>query len=96
MTEKDFIEILKVPAIMGRGEAYGVIAGCNKFQTLYKWLLEENDPAMLEEVENERTILNMRMLITTLYPDTLFAVTRDEYETFRIKHATAGELDVRA
>ena len=77
LTRADFTEALKVPVIMGRGPACGVVIGINKFHELFSWA-RANDTELAKGLD-AGDVLGLRALITTSYPDTFFAVTAAEY-----------------
>ena len=79
LTREEFVEALKVPIIMGRGEAYGVVIGDRRFLSLLSWA-RENDPSIVEAIDaGHKHPFGMRMIITIKHPDTFFAVTESEY-----------------
>ena len=79
LTREEFVEALKVPTIMGRGQAYGVVIGDRRFLSLVSWA-RENDPSIVEAIDaGHKKPFGMHMLITIKHPDTFFAVTEAEY-----------------
>lgn len=86
LTRVDFAEALKVPSIMGRGNAYGVVIGSRRFTGLMTWVCDK-DQTLVDDASGRSFgsgagdigPCGMRMIITNKYPDTFFAVTESEY-----------------
>ena len=79
LTREDFVEALKVPVIMGRGEPYGVVIGIRRFGALYAWAKEYDQALSTALADPQATPLGMHMIVTTRYQDTFFAVTEKEH-----------------
>ena len=79
LTREEFAEALKVPIIMGRGQAYGVVIGDRRFLGLCSWLREHDPEAAALIDSGHKTPFGMHMIITIKHPDTFFAVTEVEY-----------------
>ena len=84
LTRDELCEALKVPHIMGRGEAFGVVIGTRRFNSLRSWACE-NDETCSALLESGVSIMGMKIIITMKHPDTFFAVTESEYETMQEK-----------
>ena len=79
LTREEFIEGLKVPIIMGRGRAYGVVIGDRRLLGLLSWA-RKDDPGLAELIDaGHKTPFGMQMIVTVRHPDTFFAVTKTEY-----------------
>jgi len=79
LTREEFVEALKVPLIMGRGAAYGVVIGDRRLLGLMSWM-REHDPEMAKIFDDgHETPFGMHMIVTVKHPDTFFAVTEAEY-----------------
>jgi hypothetical protein len=79
-TRDDLVEAAKVPAIMGRGEVYGLVIGVQRLHSLATWARNNNEPEL--DIFGSCPVgklMGFEALIVTQYPNTLFAVTRDEY-----------------
>ena len=79
LTREEFVEALKVPSIMGRGEAYGVVVGDRRFHGLMSWAVGHDTSLVEVLTTGNKTLFGMRMIITIKHPDTFFAVTEAEY-----------------
>jgi hypothetical protein len=79
LTREEFAAALKVPIIMGRGRAYGVVIGDRRLHGLCSWLREFDPEAASIIAAGHRAPFGMHMIITIKHPDTFFAVTEPEY-----------------
>ena len=93
LTREEFVEALKVPHIMGRGEAYGVVMGYRRYWA-FRDSLAESDPSFEEILRrgHDRPF-GMRVLITAKHPDTFFAVTESEFATMQAFIADVAHHD---
>jgi len=77
MSRSDIAEAIKVPLIMGRGEPFGLVIGNRRF-----WSSELS--AQVSGMDDvPETLMGMEIMLTCKYPDTLFAVTRPEWDRLR-------------
>ncbi len=72
------IEAIKVPVILRKERPAGLVIGSKRFAALRAWA-EENDHTVRGYFDNGGTTpLGVRLLVTDMYPETLFAVTESE------------------
>jgi hypothetical protein len=78
-TREDISEALKVPAIAGRGDAYGIVIGNKKLHDIAAWSPAYGVGLAKQMTSGDGMWKGMRVIVTTKFPDTLFAVTAQEY-----------------
>ncbi len=78
ITREEFVEALKVPTIMGRGPAYGVVVGDRRMVELYRADQRRDDAHKV--LQPDGSAFGMRVLVTMLYSNTFFAVTKEELD----------------
>lgn len=78
-TREIVVEALKVPMIMGKGKAYGIVIGDRRLHGLIVWAKKHDEPLYKVLTAEKPTLFGRQILVTTLHTDTLFAVTEDEY-----------------
>ena len=87
-SRSEMVDALHATVITGRGEASHLIIGVRKFHALLRWLLKADGGALKHIVKSlktgrRRALLGVSIVITTKYPDILFAATKSEYATVR-------------
>ena len=66
---------------MRRGAAYGLVIGSQRAHSLSVWAREHNQPEFDTLAEHPSDLAGIEeVFITTKHPNTLFTVTKDEYE----------------
>ena len=82
LTLSEFVEGLKVPVILKRERAYGVVIGRRRLAEFTDWC-REYAPSVADVLEyGDKRPLGVRIMIMNSQPDVFFALTKSEYVEF--------------
>ena len=88
-TKEMLEELVKVPELMGRGETFAVVMGWRAARCVVHFGVEKPGIPKVPP-----TVLGFPLILTLLAPNTVFALTREEFEPV-MTHMGMPECDIK-